>query len=944
MVAPELSPSAILRTVEKLADPERKRTFIAIYGRGEPDRVQLATGGGTVEIVPVRSELELREKLPPLGSSPYRAFLVPFAGMLPEDIGGRFLGNGKIERVGREQQLAALVGASTSTSEAANTELAVWLLRTENPTKSYAFSGQKLDVDDLFELWLETDWGLPRGGLALDALLSWAAKDARGGEFTKTLNTEAGARVLAELIAHLQKKLGLLGPAIFSAWTRGSAAQLLGFAVLAEVLSEIEDGSVRMWLRQALKNLLELPANADGLGIAKQLGGLTRPVLAWLGRRDDSSAIERSFIEAEKLADEREIRVKLIASHRLPLAWTLRLEELNAAFLQVTEKRDRPSLKLAEDAWRNLEKHEYFQRPDQTRIVGRAEMAVRLATWLVIRPDQDLFVPEHSYGAVEALGTWYAENGGFLDWARRSVRALTTGPLTGGSQSLVAAVDEERARLDRRFSEGLANWIYAGRPGQNLLPIDKALERIAARFLKQSEDRKLLVLLMDGMAWAQAVELLPSLADGGRRWGPIAWTESPQNRIGPGRYPVMLAALPTVTEVSRSAFFAGALVKNGTSLNTAKDPEYFGANKHMVPFVESHLKPKLMLRGDGHTNSGALTEEARQMILAAGEQRVVAMVVNAIDASLKGDSQHEHSWKVESIRSLPQILEEARAAGRHVLMVADHGHVPADRLKNIGPGHGGGARYRRWSGSVDVLADGERKFSGEGVYLPKGDEAVVLLEDDGTRYGGAAHAGEHGGSSMAEVIAPCVLLGWDDAFAAEQDRDLKVRAPYVPDWWTRTLAEERKQAVDRSEAAPKRKKKVSENQTSFTGLEPVAPPPSSKPSSSRSPSERPSRPPKGSELLPVLYESEMLRARSPEADLRQTVVKAVHFLLARPGGVHASAFASHLGIPAFRVPGQITRLQEVLNLDGYEIIRFERTHQQIFLDKVKLEQQFEVKL
>lgn len=946
MALPHLTKAALNQAIiSKMA--RHGRTFLAIYGQGEAGSVPLE-GKGTVEVVPVRSELELREKLPPFGQQPYRAYLVPFFGNLPEDIGGRFIANGKIERIGPMQQIAGLTGTNEAEIEACQTKLALYLLRSDNPTNSYPVKGQKTGKAELFSAWLATDWKVPaEGELALDTLLGWAVRDARGSAFEGAMAEAAAEGVQAELMSHLGETLGPLGPLIFQAWQQGRGADLLGFAALAEVLEdEADEAVVELWLRLKLKGLVALPSGVEVQPLVAQLAGLARPVFSWLRRRDEG-VIPRVLERAEALVDEDAIRLKLAGSHRLPVAWKLRLEALDQALLLVAKEPDRKSLALAEKAWKELENHEIFTSEDRDTalLTQRAEMALRLAAWLVARPDRAIVVPAHSYGAAEALGTWYVEEGGHLDWARRRVRGLAGSPLSAGAQAVVEAADTERVAMDRRFSEALSSWIHAGRPSKNLLPIDQALERVGARFLKGSEDRSLLVLLMDGMAWTQAVELLPSLADGGRRWGPIAWSESPQHRIGDGRYPVMLAALPSVTEVSRSALFAGKLMKDGANLSTAKDPEHFGANKHMAAFLESHLKPKLMLRGDGHTSDGALTEEARTMIKASAEQRVAAIVVNAIDASLKGDSQKEERWDVESIRSLPQIFEAAREAGRHVLMVADHGHVPADRLKNIGQGNGGGARYRRWSGDTDVLSEGERKFSGEGVFVQKGDTAVVLLEDDGTRYGGAPHAGEHGGAAMAEVIAPCVLLGWEDPLQSDQDQELKVRGLFVPDWWTRSLAEEKKAPIVRSEPTPKRKpkSKVPENQTALFAPAPEAPaePESAAPPSTRGGS-RPATKPQ--ELLPAFYGSEMLSARTKSAEEKKTVVTAVHFLLSRPGGVPASAFASHMNVPPFRVHGLVSTLQEILNLDGYEIISLERQHQTISLNKTRLEQQFEVQL
>ena len=45
-----------------------------------------------------------------------------------------------------------------------------------------------------------------------------------------------------------------------------------------------------------------------------------------------------------------------------------------------------------------------------------------------------------------------------------------------------------------------------------------------------------------------------------------------------------------------------------------------------------------------------------------------------------------------------------------------------------------------------------------------------------------------------------------------------------------------------------------------------------------------------------------------------------------------------------RVSGFVSRLQEILNVDGYQVLRFDRQGQQVHLDLEKLAQQFEVKL
>ena len=92
----------------------------------------------------------------------------------------------------------------------------------------------------------------------------------------------------------------------------------------------------------------------------------------------------------------------------------------------------------------------------------------------------------------------------------------------------------------------------------------------------------------------------------------------------------------------------------------------------------------------------------------------------------------------------------------------------------------------------------------------------------------------------------------------------------------------------------------------------------------------------------ALARSELLKARSPRAAEREQVLAAVAFLRARNGVASAAAFAQELGDSPSRAGGVVAKLQEVLNLDGYEMLRFDRQNQQVHLDVAKLVQQFEL--
>jgi hypothetical protein len=187
------------------------------------------------------------------------------------------------------------------------------------------------------------------------------------------------------------------------------------------------------------------------------------------------------------------------------------------------------------------------------------------------------------------------------------------------------------------------------------------------------------------------------------------------------------------------------------------------------------------------------------------------------------------------------------------------------------------------------------------------------------------------------VIAPCLLIHWDDQGPdALTDAALKVRPAYTPDWWHYSVRE--RVDVSRSEPPPppppeklKRTKPASDKQLGLPGLPSAAP---VEPQTVALPSGP----------LAVFAGSEMLKARAPKKELRDQVVQAVEFLLDRHGAAPDAVFAEHMGEIAFRIGGLISKLQEVLNVDGYAVLRFDTRNRQVFLDREKLEQQFEVKL
>jgi hypothetical protein len=876
---PDLSPADIRTKLEELLGAERRHFLFALHGTGDEDRVRRDGAQSDVAVIPVRSELELRRRLLELDDHACAAFLVPWEGTLPMDLQGRFANSGHVHRVGRETRILGLFGAVEVDEEVRESPLVTYLLEYEPGQRFHG--GGRVTIDRLWQSWLARSWGLTiQGELALDALLGWAAVDGRGPEFVRTLGDRAADAVRVALHGYLEARLGLAGLLVWRAWERGEGAVVLQMAVLAAAVAVAKgDPVVATWWEITLPQVLGEPRAVQA---SARLADASEPALRTLQHRVDGAAVRKLVAAADARIQLDAIRAGLAGSTRLPSAWQARLAGLGAALVTAASTPSRETAALAVARWRGLVGHVLHADDDQLLLMERAEMAVRLASWLALRPDRDLTRSQTPFTEVECLATWYANEGGHVDWARRWARGSGTGDLFAGINAVLAAADQVREDLDRAFAAALPAYVEARRPSTRCVPIDQAVERIAGRFLREQPERRLLIVLMDGMAWAQAVEILAGLERETVAWGPLAWHALSKHRIGDvgdGTYPAVLANFPTMTEISRSAFFAGKPMTVGKAHKSGDDVDRWKANKVALEFCDPQAPPLLLLRSEGHTKDGSASAEALSQV-DDRRRRIVAVVVNAIDSSLKGDAAQRTRWTANTIKSLRDLLDKARAVGRTVLLCADHGHVPADRLAAAGMAKKEGARWRTWEKAEDPVAAFEigLRASAEGVWAPSGAHGVVLLTDDGRKYGGGASAGEHGGASLAEVVAPCVLIGAEDHPDLTDDPALAVRPAAAPSWWNFDLGGEPAPAVVATEGKAKRPKVSNPGQLSLPQVVKSAPAVEAIAAAPRPPSK--------------FAASEILDARVAK-ERRALVVDAVEFLLARNGIADAEqAFAS----------------------------------------------------
>ena len=925
MIAPPRLSSGDIeqRLKEIFGEQHRRSRLVAFYGTADETWVE-PRDLGRFRVVPVSSELELRKLVPDtLADDPRCAFIVPFTGHLPLDIGCFFADDGRIFTLGRDLRLKRMFQATEIEPAARESALARFLLDGSPVPSPLPRFGGRLTLESLWATWLSV-WGLPAEGLSLESLMAWACLNELGPKF----RADVPADVRRELLAHLDSRTGgAVARAVWTAWESGGDRRKpfelgLLFDGMRDADGELRGGELLMWRRMKLKEL-GLAAESERDLVARELADRAPATFRILHARDALLA-SKLLVEAEGYVDEDAVRDALVASALLPNAWGQRLDALGAALSEIAMRPGVDSLDRVRKARKDLEAHQFFKDTGNQAILERAEMAVRLASWLVARTDRTEHPTATSYGEAVWLARWYAEEGGFVDWARRRARGSDARPFGRGANAVVAAVDQVRVDLDRTFARALPEWLKAGSPENEIVSIDHAVDRFAVRFLAEREDRRLLVLLLDGMAWAQAVEILGSL----KSWGLVGWRP-----LGGGgsAFPPVIASLPTVTEVSRAAFFGGKRPPPGRAEPTDKDPERWAAHAKLRPFVPRGEAPRLLLRAEGHTTSGAVSAEALSLV-ADSAQRIVGIVINAIDASLKADTQQRMDWTAGHIQSLPELLDAAQAAGRAVLLAADHGHIAADHLESVPAPTDSKSRWRVWKEPGEPLAEYEVGFERSIAWAPPVAHGVVLLADDAHRYGGGAHTGEHGGATLAEVVAPAILIGADTLAgrigASDEDVALRVSAFPEPTWWYPMLSAPSR---DAPEASPKRKQTPKPPRVSaqLDLIQPASPPVAAPAPARTAP-----------HPLRALVERSRVFAEAGLPETRKAQVLAAVDFLARRDGEQSplAAFAVAMGTVATRARGLVEVLAERLNVDGFMLLAYDASSDLVKLDAAKLKQ------
>jgi hypothetical protein len=596
----------------------------------------------------------------------------------------------------------------------------------------------------------------------------------------------------------------------------------------------------------------------------------------------------------------RDLRVAEFAhlSDLLPAALDQRMQDFALALsAHVTEPTEANLAQVELQADRVLRHMLMAAQPPRAERVG---MARRLARWMLTAPQ--------SMASLQGAVAWQADEGAFVDWAR--FRLLGGDEIPELSQAYGAcreALIARRNQFAQPFAQALIEW-NANKPSVDgrLVPVESILEHVVAPI---AATHPTLLLVMDGLSISIFRELFARSANHG--WAEMMPSDLGQPLVG-------VAALPTVTEVSRGSLLCGRLTLGAA----AQERSGFATHAALLAHSRAGVQPRLFHKGD-LADATNLAPEVRAAI-ADPHQRVVGVVYNAVDDHLSGPDQLHQRWTLEDLRLMLPLLREAREARRVVVVTADHGHLLEDGTTQVS----GGGESDRWRPGTDGRAPHEVAVSGGRVVTRDGSSMVVCLWGESTRYGGRKN-GYHGGLSPQEVTVPLSVLvplgmnlpGWTLA------------PPAQPEWWELPpipKSEEPKPPVAQPARPAGRKPTAQVGQPQlFEETElPSAP--------------APAEPHWISSLLSgTIYASQkQLAARVAPPDEKMRALLTA--LSERGGKLSRAALAQRLSLPEIRLGGMLSAVRRTLNVDQAPVLVIDEAAGTVELNIALLRQQFRV--
>ncbi|GLZ41160.1 BREX-2 system phosphatase PglZ [Actinokineospora sp. NBRC 105648] len=618
-----------------------------------------------------------------------------------------------------------------------------------------------------------------------------------------------------------------------------------------ELLGKAVEATLRRWATE--------PANRDVvLAVATRADAIaaTKP------------ALPEALVDSDFLLSSFQFRLRALAASLVAPRRAKSAERMEASLVRVRE-------------------HALAQLlPHRVRV---ADAAARLYRWLGEAPAQVTSVAE---GVRDQMAQW--------GWVDRACTLLWAGdptpdPVVADAYRRVhQSARDRREAIDEAFADRLRVWTVgasAAAPAGCLL-----IEEVMHQVVQPLADAKPLLVVLDGMSAAVAVELGAELNRAG-------WIEAaPQ---GQGRL-AAVATVPSVTNGSRASLLSGEPTTGRQAFERTQFESFWVARRRTARLLHSAD----LAGAGGHR----LSTDA---VAALAEVDVLGVVLNTIDDALDHGREGDRAgWRVGDVTYLTELLDSARMYGRPVVLVSDHGHVLDRSTPGDGPRRAEGTESARWR--TGTAADGEVELAGPRVLY--GDGRVVVPWREDIRYVNR-HAGYHGGAALAEMTVPVlVLLPGLDLLPAGW-RVLSVDA-VTPRWWNAEQVIASAPAVRK----PSRRREQPTNDAVplFEDVAEAA----------------------GSVGVRVVatdgYRGQRAFVRKPPEN--KVVADIIDALLSSGGTTPLVALAEFDSRARRNPEGYVATLQRLLNVEGYPVLNVIDGGRTVQLDKALLVEQFALKM
>ncbi|MFT4908203.1 MAG: hypothetical protein ACI978_002292 [Oleispira sp.] len=594
-------------------------------------------------------------------------------------------------------------------------------------------------------------------------------------------------------------------------------------------------------------------------------------------------------------------------------------DRLSAYASSVNDVIDNGDIKKAETALRSLQQHILAGMPAQKEQTERALMALRLVRWV---KQKDAAANNATMSMDE-----YIQNGSFVDWARSVVWAGDVhDDLNKVYHQLIELACVKREGQNKQFSEQLISVARGDKFEDCKLPVENALDELVLPIAQKSP---VLLLIMDGMNEAVYRGLTEDLINS-------SWLEVRSSTDA--KESCLIAALPTITKVSRCSLLSGALVEGVA----ADEKKAFASHAGLKKVASAKNPPVVFHKADlQQAGTGSLNGDVRSKI-ANKEYKVIATVINAIDDQLSSSSQVSVDWSLASITVLRQVLEAARDAGRVVIITSDHGHVLDHDSSFINPADSAMSNGERYQLSDTQVSTSEVSVKGSRVVTPT--KSVTLPWSEKVRYTKGKNLGYHGGGSLQEVVIPLgVFINSDDELEGWSEV-----ARVMPSWWYQesitenlvsseslSLKVEQPKVEKKKTAKAKKAEAISEVMEDMFGGPAVVEPSTG------------DAKPKGAHgsWVGALFDSaiyQSIKSRSGRGIKDEQLHAFLELMDTHQGQMMEAMVIRQLSIPKLRIRGFLSGAQKLLNVDGYPILSVERDSQTVKLNINDLKQQFEL--